>query len=137
MSVGRVVTLRCPAVEFEDISMPGTDMKALWSIREPELWVELTGANLDYLRIYMKHGLHQCAESQPERRRKNLRKAVAVAGSPKRRSRRRRGKASPNQEPAPVEDVVPEGVETVSDEESEVQAGSLPGDAELRDILDG
>ena len=46
-----------PAVNFNNVAMPAMSMKALWSVSAPELWVELTELNLDYLRLYLKHGL--------------------------------------------------------------------------------
>ena len=89
----------------------------------------------------MKHGMQQSEAGQPARRRKNLRHAVAPAGSPKRRGRKRRAKPSPDQEPDPLQDAAPKPfqddvVETVSDEASEVHEESSPADAQLRDVLD-
>ena len=106
---GRVVTMRLPAVEFEGDTADAIEMRALWSISAPEMWVELTEANMDYLRVYLKKGLQDHTGSEPQRRRrKKLQNALGDkhAKSPKKkksRSSRRRMNASPEEhEPAPL-----------------------------------
>ena len=103
---GRIVNMSLPAVNFNNVAMPAMSMKALWSVSAPELWVELTELNLDYLWLYLKHGLAEHVMKQPElRRRKTLRKQPIKDTSPKKRARRSRRKArseAPADEPEPA-----------------------------------
>ena len=117
---GRIVNMDCPAVEFEGTRVGPMSIKALWSVRDPDLWVELKPENLVYLSLFMKRGLAEHIGEEPqERRRKKLRTAgPVVAKSPRRRSRRARRRPS---SPPPVEDGEAAAVEacTESDDEAE------------------
>ena len=89
---GRTVQMECPEVVFGGQTTPARNIAALWSVKDPVLWLELTPENLDYLALFMRRGLMEHHESDaPIRRRKKLRGEEArpiAAGSPKKKSRR-------------------------------------------------
>ncbi|CAE7684490.1 unnamed protein product [Symbiodinium sp. CCMP2592] len=129
---GRTVVMECPEVVFGGDTMPARNIAAIWSVKDPVLWMELTPENLDYLGLFMRRGLMEHQESDaPIRRRKKLRGEEARpidAGSPKRKSRRGRKRKAPNsEEAAPLQEESPPPVPEESDSNEVVVNGIING----------
>ncbi|CAE7242174.1 unnamed protein product [Symbiodinium sp. CCMP2592] len=104
---GRVVRMRCPAIACNGESMEAREIAAVWSVRDPVIWIELLEENLQYLALFMRRGLvdYLADEGAPSRRRLKLRGEAEkqmvkkAKKSPKKKSRRsRKRKAAASQE---------------------------------------
>ena len=94
---GRIVTMHCPRLAYSEECLPEIDMKVLWSVSSPEIWVELLPENLAYVSLAIRKSLAEMAtEAPPVRRKRKLRQDGEK--SPPKRKRRRRA-----QEPAAEE----------------------------------
>ena len=81
-------------------------MRMLWSVKSPEVWIEMIPENLDYVRRCIRTTLPQEDDAQPCRRRCKLREPGA--GSPP--SRRRHVLQNRKRE-AEEQQALPEGEE--------------------------
>ena len=95
---GSAVVASMPAITLGDRSVPATDIKMLWSLKQPEVWVELTVQNLEYVRLSILASLPQ---EEPVRRRRKLRGAGTSPGK-KRRRKAALANVEKQDEPAPL-----------------------------------
>ncbi|CAE7678449.1 unnamed protein product [Symbiodinium sp. KB8] len=132
---GRVVDMACPDVQLEEEFMPGQIVSALWSVRDPVLWVELLPENLDYIALYMKKGLADHVETnQQPRRRKKLR-GDADAGrmvhvSPKKKNRRGRKRKATHMEEEEQEVIQEEKPEAIQEEARPSRSSARDSDSD-------
>eukprot|EP00439_Symbiodinium_sp_Y106_P061854 s1534_g9.t1 len=82
---GRTVKVQAPCVESQDgeVVHDGLQMQMLWGIKGADLWVELTEANLQYVRLAIQHSP---SFTPPEKKR--------ARGGASPRKRRKRGPKS-------------------------------------------
>lgn len=66
-----IVSLQLPMVEGHDVFGAGAEIRALWAVRSPDLWIELCATSLDHIRA----GILASEPVQP--RPKRARKAVS------------------------------------------------------------
>ena len=57
-----VVVASMPAITLGDRRAPATDIKMLWSLKQPEVWVELTVQNLEYVKLSFPGGAGEAAQ---------------------------------------------------------------------------
>ncbi|CAE7300550.1 unnamed protein product, partial [Symbiodinium sp. CCMP2456] len=111
---GRIVEMACKEITFDSQTLPAQKIAALWSVKDPVIWVELSSENLDYIGLFMRRGLAEYRESNAQsRRRKKLRADAdaVVKSSPKRKRRReRKRKAAPvdEEEEEPIQEEIHE-----------------------------
>ena len=88
---GSSVFLDLPAMNYEQHTVPATRMQVLWSVKQPENWMELSVENLNYVKVAL---LSTMPQEEHCRRRKTLRNP----GQSPRRKRKARA-AIRDQEP--------------------------------------
>lgn len=108
---GRTVLATLPRIDKEPWQHPGLSMRMLWSVKSPDIWIELTEENLDYVRRCIRATLPKEDDAQPTRRRRKLREPNA--GSPPSRRRRvlqnrKREQEEAHASPEPVQANEPE-----------------------------
>ncbi|CAE7330223.1 unnamed protein product [Symbiodinium sp. CCMP2592] len=130
---GRIVDMRCPAINRAEEEMPAQIISALWSVKDPVLWIELAPQNLDYIALFMRQGLAAHIEkNEQSRRRKKLRgdvDDVVVKPSPKKKNRRSRKRKAAHVEEEEEAEEEPEAIQN----EAPPPAPSSPRDSDAQE----